>query len=42
MLNFTDEQLMIRDTVREFAKKELEPQAAEIDQTMEFPAAALR
>jgi len=42
MLNFTDEQLMIRDTVREFARKELEPKAAEIDQTMEFPAASLR
>lgn len=42
MLNFTDEQLMIRDTVREFAKNEIEPKAAEIDQTMEFPAENLR
>lgn len=42
MLNFTEEQLMIRDTVREFAKNEIEPKAAEIDQTMEFPAENLR
>ncbi|RIK71868.1 acyl-CoA dehydrogenase, partial [candidate division KSB1 bacterium] len=42
MLNFTDEQLMIRDTVREFAKNEIEPKAAEIDQTMEFPGENLR
>lgn len=42
MLNFTDEQLMIRDTVREFARNEIEPKAAEIDQTMEFPAENLR
>lgn len=42
MLNFTDEQLMIRDTVREFARNEIEPKAAEIDQTMAFPAENLR
>ncbi len=42
MLNFTDEQLMIRDTVREFARNEIEPKAAEIDQTMEFPLENLR
>ncbi len=42
MLNFTDEQLMIRDTVREFARNEIEPKAAEIDQTMAFPADNLR
>jgi alkylation response protein AidB-like acyl-CoA dehydrogenase len=38
----TDEQIMLRDTVREFAQKEIEPRAAEIDRTMEFPADNLR
>jgi butyryl-CoA dehydrogenase len=38
----TEEQIMLRDTVREFAKKEIEPIAAEIDQTMAFPAENLR
>ncbi len=42
MLNLSDEQIMLRDTVREFAQKELEPVAAEIDVTMEFPADKLR
>ncbi len=42
MLNFSDEQIMLRDTVREFAQKELETVASEIDVTMEFPAANLR
>lgn len=37
-MHFSDEQLMLRDTVREFAKNEIEPKAAEIDHTMEFPA----
>ncbi len=42
MLNFSDEQIMVRDTVREFAENEIEPRAAEIDRTMEFPADNLR
>jgi len=42
MLNFSDEQIMLRDTVREFAKNEIEPRAAEIDRTMVFPADNLR
>jgi len=42
MLNLSDEQIMLRDTVREFAQKEIEPKAAEIDVTMEFPAETLR
>lgn len=36
-MEFTDEQLMLRDMVREFAKNEIEPKAAEIDETCEFP-----
>jgi alkylation response protein AidB-like acyl-CoA dehydrogenase len=42
MLNLSDEQVMLRDTVREFAKNEIEPRAAEIDRTMEFPVDNLR
>jgi len=42
MLNFSDEQIMLRDTVREFARNEIEPRAAEIDRTMEFPADNIR
>ena len=38
----TQDQKMIRDMVREFAVKELEPIAAEIDQSREFPVATLR
>ncbi len=34
---FTEEQLMLRDMVREFAKNEIEPIAAEIDETAEYP-----
>jgi len=37
-----EEQVMLRDTVREFAKKEIEPIAAEIDRTMAFPADNLK
>jgi alkylation response protein AidB-like acyl-CoA dehydrogenase len=38
-MNFdlTDAQRMIRDMVREFAEKEIQPRAAEIDRTDEFP-----
>ncbi len=38
----TQDQKMIRDMVREFAVKELEPIAAEIDESREFPTATLR
>ena len=38
----TQDQKMIRDMVREFAVKELEPIAAEIDESREFPVATLR
>lgn len=34
---FNDEHLMLRDMVREFVKNEVEPIAAEIDNTMQFP-----
>ena len=37
MFQFTDEQLMIRDTVRKLAKNEIAPRAAQIDQSHEFP-----
>ena len=33
----TETQRMIRDTVRDFAKKELEPRAADVDEKGEFP-----
>ena len=38
-MNFdlTDEQRLLRDTVRTFAEKEIRPRAAEIDRTDEFP-----
>jgi alkylation response protein AidB-like acyl-CoA dehydrogenase len=38
-MNFdlTDEQRMLRDTVREFTEKEIKPRAGEIDRTDEFP-----
>ncbi|MCB1161783.1 acyl-CoA dehydrogenase family protein, partial [bacterium] len=41
MLNFqlNEQQQMIRDMIRDFAVKEVEPIAAEIDETMEFPEA---
>jgi len=34
---FSEEQLMLRDMVREFAKNEIEPLAAEIDESCEYP-----
>ncbi|MEW5944606.1 MAG: acyl-CoA dehydrogenase family protein [bacterium] len=40
--SFTEEQLMVRDAVRKFCAGELEPIAAEIDRTGEFPMAAFR
>jgi butyryl-CoA dehydrogenase len=36
-LQLTEEQRLIRDTVREFARDQIAPQAAEIDRTREFP-----
>jgi len=38
----TQDQKMVRDMVREFAEKELEPIAAEIDESREFPTASLK
>ncbi|MDP6418166.1 MAG: acyl-CoA dehydrogenase [Candidatus Krumholzibacteria bacterium] len=35
--DLNDEQKMIRDMIRDFAVKEVEPIAAEIDESMEFP-----
>src|SRR5260370_36907993 len=40
-MRLTDEQLMLRDTAREFAQNELAPHAAEWDRTSQFPAEAL-
>ena len=36
-MQYTDEQIMLRDMVREFAKNEIEPIAAEIDESGEYP-----
>lgn len=36
-IELTEEQIMLRDTVREFAKNEIEPLAAEIDESCEYP-----
>lgn len=41
MFNFTEEQLMIRDTVRDFAEKEVQPRAAMLDETGAFPHEAV-
>jgi butyryl-CoA dehydrogenase len=38
----TQDQKMVRDMVREFATKELEPIAAEIDESREFPTTTLK
>jgi butyryl-CoA dehydrogenase len=40
-MRLTDEQRMLRDTAREFARKELAPHAAEWDRTAQFPAEAM-
>lgn len=40
--SLTEEQKMLRATVRDFATKELEPIAAEIDETARFPAESVR
>ncbi len=36
-IELTEEQIMLRDTVREFAKNEIEPLAAEIDESCVYP-----
>lgn len=41
-MNYTDEQLMVRDMARQFAADKLAPFAAEWDQKCEFPKAAIR
>jgi len=38
MLEFNEEQQMVRNMVRDFAKKEMAPIAIEIDETQRFPA----
>src|ERR1700674_4083820 len=40
-MRLTDEQRMLRDTAREFAQRELAPNAAEWDRAAQFPADAL-
>ncbi|KAA3661131.1 MAG: acyl-CoA dehydrogenase [Calditrichaeota bacterium] len=42
MIDFTEEQLMLRDTVREFTENEITPRAAEIDESCEFPMANMK
>ena len=42
MAEFTEEQLMLRDTVREFTENEISPVAAEIDESCEFPMANMQ
>jgi alkylation response protein AidB-like acyl-CoA dehydrogenase len=41
-LSFTTDQLMVRNMAKEFATKELEPKAAEIDEKGEFPHEAIK
>lgn len=41
-MQFTKEQIMIRKTAREFAKRDLEPMAAERDKNHEYPAESLK
>ncbi len=42
MAGFTEEQIMLRDTVREFTENEITPVAAEIDESCEFPLVNLQ
>ena len=35
--NLTDEQKLLRDTVRDFARNEVAPVAEELDRTKSFP-----
>ena len=41
-LEFDEQQQMIRDMIRDFALKEVEPVAIELDEKAEFPEAAIR
>ncbi len=41
-LELTDEHIMLRDAVREFARREIVPIAAEFDETGEFPLDTIR
>jgi butyryl-CoA dehydrogenase len=41
-IELTEEQQMLRQTVREFALNEVAPQAAELDRTREFPVETIR
>src|SRR5690348_2126300 len=40
-MRLTEEQILLRDTARAFAQKELTPHAAEWDREARFPAAAI-
>src|SRR5579862_5748031 len=40
-MRLTDEQILLRDTAREFARRELMPHAAEWDREAHFPKEAL-
>src|SRR5438105_15156456 len=40
-MRLTEEQILLRDTAREFARNELAPHAAEWDREARFPAEAL-
>lgn len=42
MLNFTEEQIAIRKMVSDFAKNEIAPVAAEIDETDQFPSRIIK
>ncbi len=37
MFQLTEDQISIRDMVREFAEKEIQPKAGELDKTGRFP-----
>lgn len=41
-MNYTEEQLMVRDMARQFATDKLAPNAAQWDQNCEFPAGAIK
>lgn len=41
-LSLSNDQLMVRNMAREFAQKELEPKAAEVDEKGEFPHEAIK
>jgi butyryl-CoA dehydrogenase len=41
-LSFSNDQLMVRNMAKEFATKELEPKAAEVDEKGEFPHEAIK